>query len=130
MIDLHKVDKILKITTTVLMALLLLMAIVFWEFLRNAEPYQRSNAAMPLYSVGDPALSIGLASGEQTVRLGPLFWGLIDGAPAFSSVPEAKQWLSQRPQLNWQVYELAGDYGLDSDDGKILRTLVIYDKVP
>lgn len=129
MIDLHKVDKVLKITTTVLMALLFLMAFVFWEFLRNAEPYQRQNAAMPLYTVGDSTLSIGLASGQQTVRLGPLFWGLIDGAPAFSSVLEARAWLARNPQLNWRVYELAGDYGLDSEDDKILRTLVIYEEV-
>lgn len=129
MIDLHKVDRILKLTTTLLMVLLLLMAIVFWEFLRNAEPYQRSNAARPLYSVGNPELSLGLASGQQTVRLGPLFWGFVDGAPAFASVPEARDWLRENPHLNWRVYELAGDYGLDSKDGQILRTLVIYEEV-
>jgi hypothetical protein len=129
MIDLHKVDRVLKITTTLLMALLFLMAFVFWEFLRNAEPYQRSNAARPLFTVGNPELSLGLASGQQTVRLGPLFWGLVSGAPAFSSVAEAKAWLAQNPSLNWRVYELAGDYGLDSDQGEILRTLVIYAEV-
>lgn len=127
--NLHKIDRILKVTTTALMALLFFMACVFWEFLRNAEPYQRSNAAMPLYTVGNPELSLGLASGQQTVRLGPLFWGIVDGAPAFGSVPEAREWLSQNAHLNWRVYELAGDFGLDSDEGKILRTLVIYEEV-
>lgn len=128
--DIHKVDRVIKMTSSCLMVMLFAMAIVFWEFLRNAEPWKRTNAAMPLYTVGDPALSLTLASGQQAVRLGPLFWGLVDGAPAFATVPEAKAWLADNPQLKWRVYELAGDYGLDSEDGKILRTLEIYHEVP
>lgn len=123
--DLYKIDRLIKVTTSVLMALLFVMAIFFWEFLRNVEPMKRDNPAIPLYSIGDSSLSIALASGQQSVRLGPLFWGIIDGAPAFSSISEAQHWLAARSHLNGRVYLLAGDFSLDSADGKLSRTLVI-----
>jgi hypothetical protein len=100
-------------------------------------PLVREHAEAPLYTVGSPAKGDALHEGKPVLEWGPLpASAFYPGGLAFRTPAEALEWLvsSGKVQKNWRVYELSGDYNLDTHMVRGLpftnKTLLISREIP
>lgn len=80
-------------------------------------PTIRTEVNEPLYTVADADYDKALSEGRQVIQYGPLpgsaFYA---GGLAFRQPEEALVWLKSTGKYDegWRVYELSGDFGLDT----------------
>ncbi|HQR06609.1 MAG TPA: hypothetical protein PLN21_07290 [Gemmatales bacterium] len=90
---------------------------MFFWYQQYHQPTLRTEVAVPMYTVESSAVSKAIADGKQVVEFGPLpgsaFYA---GAPAFHQPEEALVWLKStgKYEQGWRVFELSGDYTLDT----------------
>lgn len=79
-------------------------------------PTQREEISRPVYTVGDANYTEALEDGRNVVKFGKLPLGLYRGGMAFETVEEAESYLSKigKQQQGWGVFELSGDFELDT----------------
>lgn len=104
-----------------LLIIVLLLALVVWLGVKDAlHPTVRAEIKQPIFTIGDLNYQQALQDGKNVVKFGPMFWGLYPGGLAFSHPDEAVAFISgNQPMLDkfssgWAVYELAGDFALDT----------------
>jgi hypothetical protein len=97
----------------------------------HANPLVRRVVETPIYTIGDADFAVALNKNRSVRKLGPLPLGLYRGGVAFNSVKAARRYLreSGHEADGWGVYELSGDYELDTQeiDGRryITRTMLV-----
>jgi hypothetical protein len=87
--------------------------IYFW-FEHYTQPTMRTQIESPLYTVSPASL---LQSGKTVLAWGPLPGAAFyPGTLAFASTAEAQEWLDEsgKAEKGWHVYELSGDFNLDT----------------
>ena len=124
-----------RIRLMLLGATLLAIAMVSYE-LRNASRITVSvSPQQPVYTVGRASDAKKIASGEQVIRYGPMFWGLYPGVPAFRTPGAARKFLEDNmmDRAEWRVYQLSGEYDLDVDEAqspnRINKSLAVVEQV-
>jgi hypothetical protein len=91
-------------------------AVYFW-FEHYKTPMVRGEIESPLFTVGSADYSAAMQQGKKVVEFGPLpgsaFYA---GGVAFRTPEEALEWLvhSGKYDKGWRVYELTGDFELDT----------------
>ncbi len=95
-------------------------AVVSYEFRRAGKITVSVSPLQPVYTVGRVGDAKKIASGEQVIRYGPMFWGLYPGVPAFRTPGTALKFLEDgmMDRAAWQVYLLSGEYDLDVDESQ------------
>ncbi len=90
---------------------------LFFWYQEYQQPVLRAEVAEPLYTVDTSSVAKALEEGKKVVELGPLpgsaFYA---GVPAFKQPEEALVWLKSTGKYDegWRVFELSGDYTLDT----------------
>ena len=90
---------------------------LFFWYQQYQQPTLRSEVSEPLYTVDSSAVAKAVSEGKPVVEFGPLpgsaFYA---GAPAFQQPEEALVWLKSTGKYDqgWRVFELSGDYTLDT----------------
>jgi len=88
----------------------------FW-YQQYQEPVLRTEVAESLFTVDSPAVAQSVKEGKKVVELGPLpgsaFYA---GVLAFKQPEEALVWLKStgKYEEGWRVFELSGDFTLDT----------------
>ena len=80
------------------------------------QPVTRHPIADPIYVVADSNAAETLSSGRPVVCWGRLPLGIYNGRRAFSSSPEALDYLQRRGLLSrgYAVYQVSGDFAQDT----------------
>lgn len=90
---------------------------LFFWYQQYQQPTLRSEVSEPLFTVDSSAVAKAVAEGKRVVEFGPLpgsaFYA---GMPAFQQPEEALVWLKStgKYEQGWRVFELSGDYTLDT----------------
>lgn len=90
---------------------------LFFWYQGYQQPILRSEVTERLYTVDNSTVAKAVAEGRHIVELGPLpgsaFYA---GVPAFQQPEEALVWLKTtgKYEQGWRVFELSGDYTLDT----------------
>lgn len=90
---------------------------LFFWYQQYQQPTLRTEVAEPLYTVDSSLVAKAVAEGKSMVEFGPLpgsaFYA---GVPAFPQPEEALVWLKStgKYEQGWRVFELSGDYTLDT----------------
>ena len=99
----------------VLGSLLVMLAIGALLLKNYATPVQRDNINVPLYTIGDENYAAALKNGKNIVKFGRLPFGIYPGGLAFDDPLDAQEYLrSIGKESDWGVYQLSGDYELDT----------------
>jgi hypothetical protein len=107
------------------------LALGIWavrSFIAATEVFVRDAPDVPIYTLGArSSYSLALQNGTKVLKFGPIFGGVYPGGLAFASAQEARAHLEDNgwDPVRWSVYQLSGDYCLDSRDGHILRFLLV-----
>jgi hypothetical protein len=124
-----------RISAIVLAAATVLLGGGFVMLQVHAKPFVRNVVETPIYTVGDGDDAAALQQNRRVTKLGPMPLGLYRGGLAFESAGEAREYLRARGHTGdgWEVYELSGDFDLDTRevDGRryINRTLLVVRRV-
>lgn len=101
---------------------LLSVALITWLGVKDAlTPIKREYVQEPIFTIGDLTYAEALAQGKSVVKFGPAFWGMYPGGIAFNSAKEAEDYIKNNKELlntfseGWGIYELSGDFALDTD---------------
>lgn len=101
---------------------LLSVALIAWIGVKDAfNPIKRESVQVPMYTIGDINYAEALAQGKKVVKFGPLFWGTYPGGIAFNNPKEAEDYIKNNSELlntfseGWGIYELSGDFALDTE---------------
>lgn len=104
-----------------LISLIIVLAVTVWlEVKGSFTPLVREDITKPIFTIGDTRYHSALSEGKNVIKFGPMFWGLYPGGLAFKSVEEAIAFMqnnqSEQDELSsgWAVYELTGDFELDT----------------
>lgn len=106
----------LRIAATLIMVAGCGTGLFFW-YQNYQQPTVRTEVTEPLFTVDSSAVAKAVAEGKIMVEFGPLpgsaFYA---GAPAFQQPEEALVWLKSngKLELGWRVFELTGDFTLDT----------------
>lgn len=109
--------KILKYFSLIFFLLLL---ITYFGVKDSFTPFERISINNPIFTIGDKNYQKALDEGKSVVKFKDMFWGLYPGGLAFKSVKEAKEYLKKNQETfdkfssSWAIYELLGDYKLDT----------------
>jgi hypothetical protein len=88
----------------------------FW-YQEYQQPVLRTEVNEPLFTVDTSAVARAVEEGKKVVEFGPLPGSaFFAGVPAFKQPEEALVWLKStgKYDLGWRVFELSGDYALDT----------------
>jgi hypothetical protein len=88
----------------------------FW-FEQYQIPTVRSEIATPLFTVAGPDYAMAISEGKEVISYGPLPGSAFyPGCLAFKQPEEALAWLKStgKKEEGWRVYQLSGDYQLDT----------------
>jgi len=109
---------------------LLLSSTVIWLGIKDAvSPMQRAEINQPIFTIGDANYQQALNEGKNIVKFGKMFWGLYPGGLAFSTPDKAQSFIyANKDELDkfssgWAIYELSGDFVLDTEKVGELRHL-------
>ena len=104
-----------------LILFVLVTAGIGWLGVKDAlTPIERKNTAHPIYTIGDVNYQTALKSETSILKFGKMFWGLYPGGLAFESPEAAISYMESNEHIlekfssGWAVYELSGDYNLDT----------------
>ena len=127
---------ILRVMATLVVVAGCCTGLYFW-FDQYRQPIVRQVVNEPLYTVGSVEYSKALKEGKRVIEFGPLpgsaFYA---GGLAFKQPEEALVWLksSGRYEEGWRVYELSGDFAMDTHLVRGLpftnKTLLVNREVP
>ena len=103
-------------------AVLLTVALITWFGVKDAlTPIKREHVQEPVFTIGDLTYAEALAKGKNVIKFGPAFWGMYPGGIAFTNAKEAEDYIKSNTELlntfseGWGIYELSGDFALDTD---------------
>ncbi|WP_422473773.1 hypothetical protein [Endozoicomonas sp. ALB032] len=97
-----------------------LAAIVWFGVMDSFSPLAREDITHPVFTIGDASYQSALSEGKNIIKFGPMFWGLYPGGLAFKSAREATAFMqNNQSELDkfasgWAVYELTGDFEMDT----------------
>ena len=88
----------------------------FW-FEQYQIPTVRGTIESPLFTVAGPDYAMAISAGKEVVSYGPLPGSAFyPGRLAFKQPEEALAWLKSTGKIDegWKVYQLSGDFQLDT----------------
>ena len=101
---------------------LLSIALITWAGTKDAlTPIKRERVEQSIYTIGDLNYAKALTQGKNVIKFGPIFWGAYPGGIAFNNVKDAEDYIKNNTELldtlsgGWGVYELSGDFALDTE---------------
>lgn len=114
----------MKFIKYLILVLIILSLIVYLGIKDNLNPLNRKVISHKIYTIGDKNYKKALEEGKSIVKFGELFWGLYPGGLAFKNEEKAKQYILKNKSLldkfssGWAIFELSGDYLLDTKEIK------------
>lgn len=119
----------MKFIKYLILVLIVLFTIAYLGIKDNLDPLDRKIIEHKIYTIGDKNYEKALKEGKSIVKFGQLFWGLYPGGLAFKNEEKAKQYILKNKNLldrfssGWAIFELSGDYLLDTKEIKGQRYL-------
>lgn len=94
-----------------------LLVLVVWLGVKDAlSPTERSHVENPVYAVGEAVGPDTDLASSKIIMFGPAFWGQYPGGRVFSTIDAAERYLLENNKAidGWAIYELSGDFRLDT----------------
>lgn len=119
----------MKIAKHFIVALLLSSTVIWFGIKDSVSPMQRREINQSIFTIGDANYQQALNEGKSIVEFGKMFWGLYPGGLAFSTPDKAQSFIyTNKDELDkfssgWAIYELSGDFVLDTEEVGELRYL-------
>ncbi|WP_448215697.1 hypothetical protein [Endozoicomonas sp. 2B-B] len=110
----------MKFAKYLLILIIAIAAIVWFGVMDSITPLVREDITHPIFTIGDASYQSALSEGKNIIKFGPMFWGLYPGGLAFKSAREATAFMqNNQSELDkfasgWAVYELTGDFEMDT----------------